>query len=232
MAATPTFRGFSKETIHFFRSLKKNNDKLWFDAHKDDYEKYVQEPSREFVIAMGEKLSKIAPDIVADPRVNKSLFRIYRDTRFSNDKTPYKTHMGIWMWEGDLKRMENSGFYFQLDPPKIGLGAGQYMFPKDQLPVYRDSVVHPKHGPALVRAIAQVEKNGYDIGGLHYKKTPRGYDPEHKNAELLLYNGLYTWVEEKVPEEFFSPKLIDYLFAHYKKMLPLHKWLKAMTERM
>ena len=145
MAAEPTFRGFSKKTASFFKNLKKNNDKLWFDAHRDDYEKNVQDPAREFVIAMGEKLSIIAPDIVADPRVNKSLFRIYRDARFSRDKTPYKTHMGIWMWEGDLKRMENSGFYFQLDPPHIGFGAGQYLFPKDQLPLYRESYGTSQH---------------------------------------------------------------------------------------
>jgi uncharacterized protein (TIGR02453 family) len=106
------FRGYPRELITFFDQLKRNNTKEWFTEHKKDYEAYVKQPSEGFVLAMGAKLKAISPGIHAIPKVNQSLFRLNRDTRFSKDKTPYKTNLGIWFWEGGRKRMECSGFYF------------------------------------------------------------------------------------------------------------------------
>ena len=83
-----------------FHSLEKNNTRQWFEKHKADYETYVKNPSIDFVTAMGEVLTKIAPGIHAIPKVNQSLFRINRDTRFATDKSPYKTNLGILFWEG------------------------------------------------------------------------------------------------------------------------------------
>ena len=77
------FYGCPKETLQFFTELAANNNKPWFDAHKPDYERYVLGPARDFVVAMGERLMELSPNVVADPRVNKSIFRIYRDIRFS-----------------------------------------------------------------------------------------------------------------------------------------------------
>jgi uncharacterized protein (TIGR02453 family) len=232
MPKVPIFKGFPKEAVRFFNELKFNNDKLWFDDHRAVYEEYVLGPSRDYVAAMGAKLAKIAPGIVADPRINKSLFRINRDARFSKDKSPYKTHMGIWLWEGPFKRMENSGFYFHLDPPHLLTGVGVYMFPKELLQAYRESVVHPQHGPALVKAIAAVGKHGLEVGGKHYKRVPRDFDPNHKYAELLKHNGLVIGIEEKIPAIFHKPEFIDFQFDRFKKMLPLHKWLLELTRRM
>lgn len=226
------FNGFSKQTLTFFGNLAKNNNKMWFDQNKDRYEKQVLVPSRDFIPAMGDRLKKIAPRVQADPRVNKSLFRLNRDIRFSPDKTPYKTFLGIWFWEGTRPRMECSGFYFHLDPRRFMLGVGLYAFPKDMLEAYRQSVVHPKYGPALTKAIIAVRKNKeYYVGEQHYKKIPPGYDPTHKNAEFLLYNGLYSGVELPVSGELFSEGLVDLCFDHYKKMLPLHRWLLDLTQR-
>ena len=83
------FNGFSGEMLRFLADLKENNSKEWFDPHRDDYDKYVMEPSREFVIDMGDRLREVIPGIVAAPRVNQSIFRLNRDTRFSKDKSPY-----------------------------------------------------------------------------------------------------------------------------------------------
>ena len=95
------FNGFPKETVKFLKNLAKNHKRDWFNEHKGDFDAYVTEPARGFVDAMGTRLMEIAPGIIAEPRVNGSIFRIYRDTRFSKDKTPYKTHLGIFMWEGE-----------------------------------------------------------------------------------------------------------------------------------
>ena len=127
------FSGFSKETVRFFAALRKNNNRDWFVQNSETYEDHVIAPAKLFVTAMGEKLKKIAPGIVAVPAVNKSIFRIYRDTRFSLDPAPYKTHLGIYFWDGDPAELESSGFYFQLEPPDLYLGGGMYMIPDNLL---------------------------------------------------------------------------------------------------
>jgi uncharacterized protein (TIGR02453 family) len=232
MSSSIAFKGFSKQTITFFRKLAQNNTKMWFDQNKEMYEREVMVPSRDFILAMGAGLKKIAPGVQADPRVNKSLFRLNRDIRFSHDKTPYKTHLGIWFWEGSRPRMECSGFYFHLEPQRFMLGVGLYEFPKDMVESYRQSVVHPLHGPALTKAIAAIKRNKhYTIGGQHYKKIPQGYDPTHKNAEFLLYAGLYAGMDLPISKELFSEGVVDLCFEHYKRMLPLHLWLLDLTKR-
>lgn len=224
------FTGFPKECVEFYRALEKNNSTTWFNNHKNDYEQYVLTPSRDYVVAMGEKLRKISPAIHADPRVNKSLFRIYRDVRFSNDKLPLKTNLGIWFWEGEGKRFDYSGYYFHLEPPTIFFAAGIHIFDPHRLKVFRDAVVHEIHGPNLIKAIKSVEKAGLKINGEHYKKTPRGYDKDYKYAKYLLFNGLHAYHEIKIPPEFYNQKLIDFSFGYFKAMAPIHKWLVAITE--
>jgi uncharacterized protein (TIGR02453 family) len=232
MAGQSKFNGFFKETVTFFENLKKNNTKKWFEAHKQDYETFVMKPARAFVMAMGKKLRTHVPDIVAVPKVNKSLFRINRDTRFSPDKSPYKTNIGIFFWEGNRPRMECSGFYFHLEPPILMLGGGLYMFPKYLFDTYRNSVVHAKHGKELAQIVAKIEKKKvFEIGGKHYKRIPSGFDPAHPSAGLLLHNGLYVGVESPIPEEFYSGKLVDYCWIRFQPLLPLHSWLVAMTRR-
>ena len=232
MPGISAFNGFTKETVDFFTQLKKNNNKVWFDEHKPDYDTHVMTPSREFVVAMGEHLEKLSPGIHADPRVNKSIFRIYRDTRFSKDKTLYKAHLAMWWWEGDGPRMECSGYYFHLEPPNLMLGVGIYMFPKGMMQTYRDSVVDSIYGAALKDAINDVSKQDkYSLGGKNYKRVPRGYDPEHENVELLLYNGMHVGYETRIPEVFYSASLVDYCFGVYQDLYPIQKWLVEMIDR-
>jgi len=124
MTDNPEFNGFPKQCISFFRNLKKNNTKEWFADHRGEYDEHVLAPSRAFVVAMGDRLKDLSPYVHAESKVNRSLFRIHRDIRFSKDKSPYKTHMGIWFWEGSRQRMECSGYYFHVDPPQPAFGGG------------------------------------------------------------------------------------------------------------
>jgi uncharacterized protein (TIGR02453 family) len=222
-----SFEGFPRELLRFFEGLRKNNTKEWFHDHKKDYETYVKGPSEEFVMAMGERLRAIAPKVHAIPKVNQSLFRLNRDTRFSKDKSPYKTNLGIWFWEGNRKRMECPGFYFHLDSKNLMLGAGLHIFPKELLGPYRDAVVDKKHGPELKKAVNRVGKLGYTVMGKHYKRIPAGYDDTHKNAEFLLYNGLAAMHQSEVSEALLSKRIVEYAFSNFKKMSPIHKWLRA-----
>jgi uncharacterized protein (TIGR02453 family) len=187
--------------------------------------------AKSYIIAMGERLKELSPTINADPRTNKSLFRINRDTRFSKDKTPYKTHLGIIFWDGDLPRMESSVFYFHLKPPRILLGVGIYKFTKPQLEEYRNSVGHPRYGKQFREIYEEVSGKGYEFDGKNYKKTPRGFDAEHENADFLLYDGLHVGKDFDIPEEFYSEKLIDFCFKPFKEMLPVWQWLSELTKR-
>jgi uncharacterized protein (TIGR02453 family) len=225
------FNGFSTQLVNFFQNLNDNNSKQWFEAHRKIYDDHVLQPAREFVVEMGKKLEKIAPAVNAIPKINQSLFRINRDTRFSKDKRPYKTHMGIWFWEGHRKRMECSGFYFHVEEGRLLLATGVHCFTPEILTLYRDAVIDKTLCQHLEKAVKEVSVKGYSIGGKHYKRIPRGYDSAHKNSEFLLHNGLYAMVEEKIPKLFFSPAVIDYSFSHFQNMLPLHSWLnKAIAK--
>jgi len=219
------FDGFPKELFIFFADLAINNDRIWFNKHKKDYEQFVLAPSRSFVVAMGERLSELSPDIQAIPAVNKSLFRQNRDTRFSKDKSPYKTNLGILFWEGDRKRMECPGFYFHVEAGNLMLGGGLYQFPKDLIEPYRKAVTDNNSGKELSDIVKTLKQEKIVLGGSHYKRVPQGYDPNHQNAEFLKHNGLYTMIETRIPKEFHSDKLIDYCFERYNKMYPLHKWI-------
>lgn len=224
------FSGFPRQYFTFFNQLKKNNSKEWFEKHRSEYDDFVLHPAREFVIAMGNRLRKIAPGVNAIPKINKSLFKINRDVRFSKDKSPYKAYMGIWLWEGSRKRMECSGFYLHVENKSLLIGVGIKMFPKPLLDRYRQAVVDKKHSTAFKNAVKKITGKGYLLDGKHYKKIPRGYDAQHPNAQYLLYNGLTVRVEEKVPDAFFSDAIIDYAYTHYKNMLPLHRWLKKALD--
>jgi uncharacterized protein (TIGR02453 family) len=228
------FAGFPRELVAFYRDLAENNDREWFNERKDSYKANVLAPAQQFVMALGERLRILVPRIVADPAASGrgSIFRIYRDTRFSKDKSPFKTYLGIFFWEGPGKKMENPGFYFHLEPPKLLLATGIHVFPRPVLKAYREAVVDPELGAALVSAIDQVRSSGpYRVGEQHYKKVPRGYDASHPNAEYLLFNGLTASVEGDIPNELYSAAILDYCFDRFEDLLPLHRWLIQLMQR-
>jgi uncharacterized protein (TIGR02453 family) len=229
MAAAAVFSGFTKETVRFFTALRRNNNKEWFDKNRETYDRHVMAPAKLFVTAMGERLKSIAPRVVAVPKVNKSIFRINRDTRFSLDPSPYKTNLGILFWDGVRPKMESSGFYFHLEPPDLWLGVGMYMIPDPLLGRFRKAVVDAKSGAEIRKISTAISAMaGFSIGGEHYKRVPAGFDPTHPNASLLKHKGLYAGVETKIPEEFFSARLVDYCFERFEPLLPLHRWLMKL----
>jgi uncharacterized protein (TIGR02453 family) len=229
MTKETIFSGFTKETVRFYTALRKNNNRAWFEANRATYDTHVMAPAKLFVTAMGERLKRIVPGIVAIPAVNKSIFRINRDTRFSLDPAPYKTNLGIYFWDGRRSRMESSGFYFGLEPPDLYLGGGMYMIPDNLLGRFRKDVVDKRRGAEITKIVAAIrERKGFSVEGEHYKRVPAGFDPGHVNAELLKNKGLYASFETKVPEEFYSEGLADYCFERFEPVVPLHRWLMKL----
>jgi len=217
---------FPKNTVAFLKKLSKNNNRNWFSTNRNIYDKDFLEPAIHFVVEMGEKLQKISPHIQAIPKVDKSIFRIHRDVRFSKDKEPYKTNMGLYFWEGPGKKMEGSGFYFHLEPKLFGVGSGMYMFSKEHLKKFRETVSDPAKGKELDSIVKKITKKGiYTVNGKHYKKTPRGYDPNGKYVDYLLYNGIYAWYDGKKLNELDEVSYINFVYKIFRDLSSLHTWL-------
>lgn len=216
---------FPKKTLAYLKKLSKNNTRDWFEANRDLYNSDFLEPCFQFVVEMGDKLQDIDPDIVAIPKIDKSIFRLHRDVRFSKDKTPYKTNAGLYFWNGKMKKMDASGFYFHLEPKLFGVGLGIYMFPPHLLKKYRDVVSDSANSKELHQIVRSLEKKGYTIGGKKFKKTPKGYDSNILYPGYLLYEGIYAWYESDDFKKIEGEKSVNYIFKVFKDMLPLHKWL-------
>lgn len=227
-----TFSGFPQGALDFLRGLAANNNREWFEAHKTEYQTQIVAHAPAFVAALGERLKTISPEIEYDTRTNGagSLMRIYRDIRFSQDKTPYKTHVAFAFWEGALKKMENPSFGLQFGATDIGFYAGQWVFPKESLTPYRNAVVDEQRGQALAQAAETVRRAGpYAVQGEQYKKVPAGYPAEHPRAEWLRYGGLYVVTEEADPTLVTSPEVVDHCFTHFRNMAPVQQWLVKLT---
>jgi uncharacterized protein (TIGR02453 family) len=234
MSAAPKFSGFPKAALQFFSDITTNNNREWFEAHKKDYLERVVAPAQSFVLELGAKLQAALPDIVYDARANGSgsIGRIYRDIRFSRDKSPYKDYLGIVFWQQGQKKNDGAGFYFHLNASGAEIYTGMYAFDKPFMEAYRDALVSKKLGAAFDDVLAALKKAGdYPVGGELFKRTPAGYDAAHPHANFLRYNGIYAQSPHLDAEILASPQLIDVCFDHCVNMAPLHHWLVAVEER-
>lgn len=220
------FTGFDPKTLTFFKQLSVHNSRDWFESHRDTYENYVLKPAQKFVMEMGEQLRSLSPDVHAIPMVDKTIFRIHRDIRFSKDKTPYKTHLALFFWDGTRKKNDNSGYYLHIDPRKVFIGVGLYIFPKDILERYRELIAHQREAEKLLTILQEIKEKGYGAGGHGSERVPRGYDQNYKFSELLKLKGIYAWHECPPPEVLFSPEFVHWCFNIYEAMVPLHYWIR------
>jgi uncharacterized protein (TIGR02453 family) len=226
-----SFKGFPADVLEFLRELSENNNKAWFDANKQRYTEGVIANVPAFVTALGEQLqAEISPRIFYDVRTNGagSMMRIYRDTRFSKDKTPYKTNIAFAFWEGPRKKMENSSFGFQFGTFGAGLYGGMWHFPKELLDTYRSAVDDEVHGAELEEAISAVRSAGCEISADTYKRVPRGYDADHPRAELLKFKGLHASPPQFDVNLVTTPQIVDVCVEGCKKMAPLQQWLARL----
>ncbi len=159
---TTRFSGFPAEGLHFLAGLEANNNREWFNAHKDEYIQFVQEPMAAFVAALGPRLQAISPGIEYDTRTNGSgsMMRIYRDTRFSKDKTPYKTQVAAGFWEGTRKKMQNPIFGFQWGADGGEMMAGTHGFDKEMLESYHQAVDDDKRLVSRIIRHPGLSQNG------------------------------------------------------------------------
>jgi uncharacterized protein (TIGR02453 family) len=202
------FEGFPPDLFDFLVELTANNDRDWFNAHKDDYERALREPARAFVRAMGERLEKVAPHLVADDRrAGGSLMRIYRDTRFSGDKTPYKTNVGIQFRHEAGKDVHAPGLYVHFDLEEAFVGAGMWMPPTEALNAIRAKIdAEPERWTAITRDPTFVDT--FRQSGDSLKRPPRGFDKDHPLIEDLKRKS-FILVHDLDPADAESPELVD-----------------------
>jgi len=227
------FAGFTEATRQFLNDLRDNNDREWYQANKKTYEKAVKTPSIAWVQAMGTRLLDLDDKLTVDTRTNGggSLMRMARDTRFSKDKSPYKTNIAMMWWRGAGKKTEHPAFGMQITPDDAGLMVGMFGFPKPMLNAYRQAVVDDDLGESLVDILTTLESQGFEVLGKHYKTTPRGYDKDHPRAEQLKFNGLYTHATDLSWDTLLSSDLVEVCFEQFEAMAPIHHWLVQVQDK-
>lgn len=185
MTITTEFKGFPAETIRFLGELADNNNRPWFNQNKPRYEEWVLEPALDFISAMGPRLERVTPNFTAIPkRVGGSLMRVYRDTRFSRDKTPYKTNIGIQFRHELGKDVHAPGFYVHIDPDSCFLGVGMWHPASGPLGMIRDRIVEDPDAWLAARDNRGFRRR-FEPSGDSLKRAPRGYPPEHPYVEDL-----------------------------------------------
>ena len=226
---TTTFTGFPREGLDILAGLAADNTREYVDAHRADYESALLLPAKAFVVALGEELrARVSPGIRAEPRVNGSILRINRDTRFSSDKRPYKEHLDMWFWEGDAPSRERPGYSVRLKPATVALSAGMHRFEPAALAAYRAAVDDDRRGEELEIAIDDATaRREITLGGLTYKRVPREYDRDHPRAELLRHGALYVSGEWKLPRAVSGPKFVGWVADRLLDMVPVERWLTA-----
>src|SRR5262245_14009794 len=182
---------FSPDFFRFLRDLKRNNDRTWFADNKDRYVRDVEAPMLQFIGDFAPHLKKISPAYVADRRrMGGSMFRIYRDTRFSHDKAPFKTWMAArFPHEARKKGEDVPAFYLHLEPKECYGGGGVYHVETAALTRIRQHIVAAPHDWAAVL------KSGIEIEGETLKRPPAGFDASHKYIEDLKRKNVYTLAE-------------------------------------
>lgn len=219
------FDGFKEEALIFFKELEENNNKVWFEANRYRWEKHILEPNKAFVEEMGEHLIALAPFIKAQPKAGGSLFRIYRDTRFSKDKTPMKTKSNIMFWQGTKHRMKCPAFYIQYEAKEFLLATGILKFKDELLSNYREYIKVEKNAKALHEILEDLKEKGITLPEQRYKRIPAGFNKENPYAYLALYDSMLCYKTFKINKTFHSKNIINFNFKFYDSTLELFNWL-------
>ena len=230
MSQATAFAGFPREGLEFLAGLAADNSRAYFDAHRTTYESALLRPAKAFVVALGDELrTRVAPGLRAEPRINGSILRINRDTRFSADKRPYKEYLDLWFWEGEGPSRERPGLFVRLRPDSVGLGAGMHRFEPAALAAYRAAVNDARTGRELEEALKRATQlTGTGVGGEAYKRVPRGFGADHPRAALLRHGALYVSGEWKLPRVASSRGFVTWTAGRLERMAPVERWLTAI----
>jgi uncharacterized protein (TIGR02453 family) len=219
------FDGFPADAVKFLAALEKNNNRQWFQANKARYEQSVRGPAIAFIEAVSNRLDRIAPHIYCDPSPSGgSLMRIYRDIRFSSDKRPYKTNIGIQFRHERGDDVHAPGLYFHIDAKEAFLACGMWRPDGPALAAVRKHIVeHPDRWRQVKEDRAFVKVWG-QVTGDRLKRPPRGFEPSHPDIDDLRLRD-FLGVADLSRQEILSPKLVDRVVKAFGAGAPLMKFL-------
>lgn len=222
---TNKFNGFPPDLIKFLKELAKNNNREWFHENKPRYISSVADPMSDFIMAMGDRLDKYADCFVADPRRHGgSMFRIYRDTRFSKDKRPYKEHIACHFRHSAGKDAHAPGFYMHIEPTEALIGAGVWMPPNDVLFKIRTAIVEKDKQWEKITKSKTLKKYFSGVEGDGLKRPPRSFDPEHRFIEDLKRKSFF--ISRTVdPDMVLTSEFVTEVNKTYKAAAPLMEFL-------
>jgi uncharacterized protein (TIGR02453 family) len=222
------FEGFADDEGKFFRRLAKNQNRDWFQAHKEEFESGWNRPMELLVAELREAIDGHYPSCdLGEPKV----FRIFRDVRFSKDKSPYKTHIGGYVptKRGGTAPSGPVALYVHMGTERFA-AAGHYVMEGPDLARYRAAVADDARGKELVKILAKLAKKGIRAQSHgEYKRVPKGFDADHPRAELLKYQGLTATLPAIPKGALTSRKLVDWLVKGSKDLAPLVEWLVFAT---
>ena len=209
---------FTRKTLAFLRALTRNNDREWFRARKAEYEQHVRSPMVALLERLARDLPAFAPDLVSDPRV--SLFRIYRDTRFSSDKRPLKTNVAAHFPSRRFPKGEGAGLYMEVAPQWVWIGGGIYMPSSTELNAIRATIADDHR---RFRRVVTAQTFRRAVGGLsgeQLTRVPRGYLKDHPAADYLRHKQFIGGRE--YPADFaLSPRFYPQLLTVFRGIAPM-----------
>jgi uncharacterized protein (TIGR02453 family) len=228
--STQTFTGFRPEAIQFLADLAVNNDRTWFQARKADYERLLKEPLEALCVALADQFATRGIPFTSDPV--RSPFRIYRDVRFSKDKSPYKTNISAsfpYVDSSSERRSHadeggNPGGYFHMGPGEVYIGGGMWHPPAATVAAFRKAVVDD---PAAVRKLLDDPAfvREFDaLSGDKLQRVPPGFPKDHPEAELLKHKD-FTFGKRLADSDAFSPRLPEVIAGSFEVALPLVRFL-------
>jgi uncharacterized protein (TIGR02453 family) len=221
-------RSFTPALFGFLRELEQNNEREWFNANKRRYEDDVKEPALAFIAEFAPRLDTISPHFVADPRpVGGSLFRIHRDTRFSKDKTPYKTHTGIQFRHEQGRDVHAPGFYLHLEPGSVFVGAGIWHPDTAALARIREAIDREPDRWKSALSDSRIGET-FQLEGDSLKRPPSGYDASHPLIDDLKRKDFIALarLDEKTVT---APGFADELAATLRTSAPFVRFLCDAT---
>jgi uncharacterized protein (TIGR02453 family) len=221
----PPFDGFPKEGIDFLKKLKKNNNRSWFQKHKNVYDESVKFPMQCLIASLSERMGDIAPEIEFNPK--KSIFRIYRDVRFSKNKAPYKTNIAAsFNFRTRSKSpVETPGLYVGIAPGEIFIGGGLYMPTGDQLKAIRKAMVEKPGDYLAVVENRRFKKEFGGVQGENLAKAPLGYPKDHPMIDHLKHKQFFVGKEYDGVSICLKPKFLNLVVQVLTDTMPLVRWL-------
>jgi len=202
------FDGFPVAALDFYDDLEVDNTKSFWEAHKDVYNESVLAPMKALTAALAGEFG------VA------KIFRPYRDVRFAKDKTPYKTHQGVF-----VAVAPETGYYVEISPRGIRTGGGCYWFEPPRLAAFRDAIVHDLYGAELAKLLKAVERKGMEIGGERLKTNPRGYDADHPRIDLLRHKSLTVGRVIGFEPVIHTAAVLDDIRKDWRTVRPVTEWI-------